>query len=176
MAFWDEQVFSRGLTTRTYFLLMEIIWYHLPSHIFSKIFFLITRWTCPSALTCVSIQIITSPAIFLVLHQVCDGPARWLLTCRLLCAFSLGEMKINTTCGIFIVSLPIINERALLFFSGSVGLSHETTSFNRNDSLLITHPCPQVHGDVTVSSASVSCLGKPTKCSSYIVTQFLKEV
>lgn len=72
------------------------------------------------------------------------------------------------------------NERPLLFFSASVGLSHETTSFNRNDSLLITQPCPQVHCDVTVSSlflpASVSCLGKPTKCFSYILTQFLKEV
>lgn len=91
-----------------------------------------------------------------------------------------GEMKINTTCGILIVSLPIISERPLLFFSASVGLSHETTSFNRNDSLLITQPCPQVPCDVTVSSlflpASVSCLGKPTKCFSYILTQFLKEV
>ena len=121
------------------------------------------------------------PAMFLVLHQVCDGPSGWLLTCSPLFTLSFfGEMKINATCGILIVSLPIISERPLLFFSTSVGLSHETTSFNGNDSLPITHPYPQVHGDVTVPSVflpvSVSCLGKPTKCFSYILTQFLEEV
>ena len=179
MAFQEERVFSRSLTTRTHFLLFEIIWYS-PSYIFSKICFLKTGWTCPSTLTRVSIRIITSPAMFLVLHQVCDGPSGRLLTCSPLFTLSFfGEMKINATCGILIVSLPIISERPLLFFSASVGLSHETTSFNGNDSLPITHPYPQVHGDVTVSSVflpvSVSCLGKPTKYFSYILTQFLEE-
>ena len=184
MAFRDERVFSRGLTTRTYYLLIEIIWY-LLSYIFPRFFFFfVGNWLDDLSLCSDMCQHLNyhipshlsgSPSsLWWAFKMVID------LQPSLHFVFLWGDEDKYHMWYLDCFSSHNQGETLAFFFSVSVGLSHETTSFNGNDSLPIIHPYPQVHCDVTVSSvflpASVSCLGKPTKCFSYILTKFLKEV